>query len=221
MRGAECANRCRWWWFRVSTLILATTLLASVLGWWIEHQRTEALRRELALHDALIDALVRESEDDARKATQSLRVRNKGASAVPILLSALRTANSDFSYRVALILGHDVGPDVRAAVPTLIEWLDDDQVTIRDHSFLVLRVAALDSPDVQRAFLAALKHDNSDVRHSAVFNLSVLDWRKLPGARSTLAELLKDKDPKVREQARSTLDFEKSLEFLENRRSGQ
>ena len=64
----------------------------------------------------------------------------RGRAAVPILLSAIRTTDSDYSYRVALILAHDLGPDVLETVPTLIEWLHDDNDTVRDQSFLVLEV---------------------------------------------------------------------------------
>jgi HEAT repeat protein len=211
----ERAKRFRPWRYSVSTLVMATTLIAMALGWWIDHQQSVILRQELRIRDALIDAIVRRSEDDMRKAAQSLRDMNRGECAVPILLYAMRNADSSFSYRVALVLGHDVGPDVGAAVPTLIEWLHDDQETSREHSFLVLRIAALDSPDVQRAFLETLKHDNVDVRRSAVFNIGLLDWQLMDGARSALVEAMHDNDSKIREDVKFILKYENPMEDLD------
>lgn len=170
-------------------------------SWWPSSWRKE--HSELI---ALADAISHRSEDDTRRVVQTLRDMGRSRFAVPILLSGMRTPDSAFSYRVALILGHDVGPEVREAIPTLIEWLYDDNFTVCDHSFLVLRVAALEVPAVQRAFVDALRRGKVGVRRSAAFNFGVLDWWNIPGAGSALVQAMTDEDSEVRDNASSALD---------------
>ncbi len=169
---------------------------------WLPSWRKE--HRELT---ALADAIARRSHADAMEATDSLRDLGRSRLSLPILMSAMRTSDSAFSYRVALILSLNVGPEIRGEFPTLIEWLNDDNDTVREHSFLVLRVAAYDTPAVQLAFVDALRNGNVKTRRSAAFNFWVLKWWNIPGAGSALRQALQDADSEVSDRSSSVLDY--------------
>jgi HEAT repeat protein len=107
-------------------------------------------------------------------------------------------------HQAAVVLGA-IGPEAKAAVPALIDVLQQEDKYFRSHGAVALGKIGREAGAAVPALIKALKDREEDVRREAAAALGRIG----PGARAAVAdlvELLKDPRKPVRKQAVQALE---------------
>lgn len=161
-----------------------------------------------------LPALVKELKNkDAKQRAEAVRrltgLGEAARPAVPALVKALSDSDAKVRYRAVIALGrlwsgNESGPEIQAAVPSLIKLLNDNDEYTRKRTVFALRQIG---PGAHAALpaLNAIRGDRNNPLWIEAFTAINDIERPATDDVSTLAGLLKDKDPKVRNQAAERL----------------
>lgn len=125
------------------------------------------------------------------------------------MVEALDDSDAKVRYRAVIALGrlwsgNESGPEIQAAVPTLIKLLGDNDEYTRKRTIFALRRIGPGARDALPA-LQAIRGDRNNPFWIEAFTAINDIERPATDDVSKLAGLLKDKDPKVRNQAAERL----------------
>lgn len=144
--------------------------------------------------------------------TAADRLAKIGASAVPVLLEALKDKNPDVRAAACSAL-MKAQPDPGTAIEALVKLLKDDNPTVRRAAAWELGLANItfgleedadETRETVKALRAALGDKDHDVRVTAVGALASLG-RKAAAAGDDLVEVLQERDPRIQVEAARTL----------------
>jgi tetratricopeptide (TPR) repeat protein len=165
-----------------------------------------------------VPVLVKQLKDkEARvRAEAARRLTSLGVEAreaVPALAQGLRDSDAKVRYRCVIALrglwsGAERGPDIEAAVPSLVELLKkkDEDIYTRRRAVDALRILG---PGARAALpaLNELMRDKKDPIRIEVLFMTVVIERPEPAEVPEVVRQLKDKDAKVRAEAARRLDL--------------
>ena len=114
-------------------------------------------------------------------------IASLGSEAVPPLIEALR--QKEVRPKVAIILGR-IGPEAKAAVPALVEALNDENTVTRQEVLFALASIGPEAKAAVPAIVGALQDPDMDVRYGACFALGKIG----PAALEAKPELQKKLD---------------------------
>lgn len=157
---------------------------------------------KLAIPD-LIDILLKDRNADIRSATASAlgSIDRKDPSVIAALIAAFKDEDANVAGLAALAIGMSKND---AAVPALMEVLEDSNPNLRARSVEALGLIGVKAKEVVPALTQALKDSDDDVRAKASEALGAFG-AEAESAVASLTEALEDRIPVVRANAASSL----------------
>jgi HEAT repeat protein len=132
---------------------------------------------------ALLNTAAIDPEENVRDLSvfgfESVARKHKLTRSVPVLVPLL-LEGGDLTGRVANLLGYNVGPEAKGAVPQLIQYLDDEREEVRYGTVWVLGMIGPDARAAAPSLRKLLEDPSQSVRDHAVAALQKIESPSVP-----------------------------------------